>query len=151
MIAHIRMTAVLIAGAALVLSGCSTPAEEAHAPAKETHPPSAPGGSAAATADTAGEQDPSVSSAGDLDGSWDDLEIFTAPVVLDIRGTQVELRGVHRCHGSVSLPRKGKAREIRLRCDDGNTDRTVGRVWGLTDSAMTVDWEAFGADSFRRR
>ncbi|MFE2335022.1 hypothetical protein [Streptomyces coelicoflavus] len=40
---------------------------------------------------------------------------------------------------------------IRLTCYDGNTDGSVGRVYGgLSADGMTVEWEGLGADSFER-
>ncbi|MFG2308654.1 hypothetical protein ACGFS9_08180 [Streptomyces sp. NPDC048566] len=69
-------------------------------------------------------------------------------VVLHIDGPRVELIGSHRCQGKVA--KEDGLNVIRLKCDDGNTDRTVGRVYGLSAKTMTVDWEGFGADMFRR-
>lgn len=52
--------------------------------------------------------------------------------------------------GAGGLSSKNGVHAVRLKCDDGNTDHAVGKVWGLSQSSMTVDWEGFGADTFRR-
>ncbi|MEU4170196.1 hypothetical protein AB0F46_25355 [Streptomyces sp. NPDC026665] len=69
-------------------------------------------------------------------------------VILHINGPRVELSGAHHCRGKVS--KVDGLNVIRLKCDDGNTDRTLGRVYGLSAKSMTVDWEGFGADMFLR-
>ncbi|MEU4087047.1 hypothetical protein [Streptomyces aureus] len=69
-------------------------------------------------------------------------------VILRIDGPRVELLGAHPCRGKVS--KEDGLNVIRLTCADGNTDRTVGRVYGLSAKTMTVDWEGFGADMFLR-
>ncbi|MFJ9669767.1 hypothetical protein ACIRP5_03115 [Streptomyces sp. NPDC101221] len=68
--------------------------------------------------------------------------------VLRIEGAKVELTGDRHCRGNAA--REDGVHVIRLTCDDGNTDRSVGRVYGLTAHGMTVEWEGFGADSFER-
>ncbi|MFF7334361.1 hypothetical protein [Streptomyces sp. NPDC008150] len=80
-----------------------------------------------------------------LAGSWGS----SSYVVLHFTGSRVELSG----GGTHCLGRAAKedgVDTIRLTCDKKNATRTVGRVYGLTDKAMTVDWEGTGADSFFR-
>ncbi|MEU8794867.1 hypothetical protein [Streptomyces sp. NPDC048643] len=69
-------------------------------------------------------------------------------LVLHVTGLRAETMGQHHCRGRVA--KDDGVYVIRLKCDDGNTDRAVGRVYGLTASAMTVDWQGFGADSMQR-
>ncbi|KAF2777313.1 MULTISPECIES: hypothetical protein [unclassified Streptomyces] len=68
--------------------------------------------------------------------------------VLRVEGSKVELMGDRHCRGNVA--REDGLHVIRLTCDDGNTDRSVGRVYGLSADGMTVEWEGLGADSFER-
>ncbi|WP_328562893.1 hypothetical protein [Streptomyces coelicoflavus] len=68
--------------------------------------------------------------------------------VLRIEGLKVELVGDRHCQGNVAM--EDGLHVIRLTCDDGNTDRSVGRVYGLSADGMTVEWEGLGADSFER-
>ncbi|MEW2620194.1 hypothetical protein [Streptomyces sp. NPDC048106] len=83
-----------------------------------------------------------------LHGSWG--AFFSGPtVVLNFTGRQVGLRGGGvACAGSVA--REDGILTIRLKCDDPHAKRTVGKIWGLTENAMTVDWTNYGADSFTR-
>ncbi|MDT0615745.1 hypothetical protein [Streptomyces lancefieldiae] len=85
---------------------------------------------------------------GSTSGTWNPELGPGSVLVLHIRNLQVELMGDHHCFGTVA--KEDGLHVIRLKCDDGNTDRTVGRVYGLVADTMTVDWEGLGADSFRR-
>ncbi|QLJ06106.1 hypothetical protein HZZ00_00780 [Streptomyces sp. NEAU-sy36] len=82
-----------------------------------------------------------------LNGSW--AAFGHGPtLVLNVVGRRVVLSGGgQRCEGTVA--KEDGIHTIRLRCDDPRAKRTVGRVWGLTERAMTVDWEGYGADSFQ--
>ncbi len=37
-----------------------------------------------------------------------------------------------------------------MACDDGNTDRTIGRVYALSWKTMSVGWDGFGGDIFQQ-
>ncbi|TWV51437.1 hypothetical protein FRZ03_11910 [Streptomyces misionensis] len=82
-----------------------------------------------------------------LNGSWAAFSPGST-ILLDVDGRRVEMRGGgHRCEGTVA--KEDGILTMRLRCDDPRAKRTVGTVWGLTERAMTVDWEGYGADSFQ--
>ncbi|MFF3888353.1 hypothetical protein [Streptomyces sp. NPDC001914] len=145
MIKRVQSVAGMVLVAAVALSGCGgTKSEEAKPPS--THRATATASSDSQTdtssaAGTNGEADPA------LTGSWVYLD-RGGFVKLLIDGRQVELIGKHRCRGKAS--KEDGLHVIRVKCDDGNTDRTVGRVYGLTKDAMTVDWQGFGADIYQQ-
>lgn len=145
MIKQIHNVAGMALVAAVALSGCGgTKSEEAKPPSRPT---------ATATANSDSQTDRSSASGTDdevdpaLTGNWVHLD-RGGFVRLLIDGRRVELVGKHHCRGKAS--KEDGLYVIRVKCDDGNTDRTVGRVYGLTRDAMTVDWQGFGADIFQQ-
>ncbi|MGW2788172.1 hypothetical protein ACWC3X_44725 [Streptomyces populi] len=148
MITRVHKAAGMLLVAACAVSGCGGTESEG---AKHS-----PGPAPTANSDSpAGTR--STQAAGDeaeppLDGDW----VYLAPISdlgssarLLIDGQQVKLGdSQHQCHGKAS--KEDGLYVLRLKCDDGNTDRTVGRVHGLSWKSMTVDWEGFGAETFRQ-
>ncbi|MFI2764472.1 hypothetical protein ACH5A3_37435 [Streptomyces echinatus] len=136
-----------IVAAVVALSGCgAADAEEA----KSFPSPTASPSSVASTHSAEGAGDKVDAR---LTGTWgsdpgtrnlDPGSLFG----LRIKDVRVELAGAHHCQGKVA--KEDGVHVIRLKCDDGNTDRTVGRVYGLTTDSMTVEWEGLGADILRR-
>ncbi|EHN75678.1 hypothetical protein SMCF_4877 [Streptomyces coelicoflavus ZG0656] len=112
-------------------------------------PPESPSPSATSAASPSGVAATPGGSGGKADallsGTWGTR---TGLVLLRVRGRAVEMMGAHHCQGEVA--KEGGLHVIRLTCDDGNTDRSVGRVYGLSADGMTVEWEGLGADSFER-
>jgi hypothetical protein len=106
--------------------------------------------SSAAAEDVAGAPAPQTTTGeidGVLNGSWW-AAAPDATVVLHINGHRVELLGGGgRCEGAVA--EEDGIPTIRVQCTYPHAKRTVGKVWGLTEKGMTVDWEGFGADSFQ--
>ncbi|MFI0962110.1 hypothetical protein ACH4S8_12005 [Streptomyces sp. NPDC021080] len=145
MIKRVHKVAGTVLTAAVALSGCGgTKSGEAKPPSRHTPTATASSDSLAGTPGAQGandETDPPLA------GNWVHLSGGSF-VRLLIDGRQVELLGEHHCRGEAS--EEDGLYVIRLKCDDGNTDRTVGRVYGLSWDAMTVDWEKFGADSFQQ-
>ena len=131
----------LMAAGVLALSGCSDamPGEAKSSPTSVPTSSPSGGNDASATQGAGDTADPT--------GTWASVSAGL-PVVLRIKGSRVELLGGSHCQGT--LTKEDAVRVIRLKCDDGNTDRTVGKVFALTTSRMAVEWEGFGADSFRR-
>ncbi|QHC29905.1 hypothetical protein [Streptomyces sp. HF10] len=127
----------------LGLAGCgSTSAAESTAKSSPSASPSVDGPADAPEPTTT--PDPI---GGTLDGSWGAADSHSA-LVLDIRGHQAVLRGDGgRCEGTVA--EEDDVPTVRLHCDYPRAKRTVGKVWGLTEKGMTVDWQGYGADSFR--
>lgn len=121
----------------LGLAGCSS------APAAKDSSASSSSVPAEDLADTPEPQPTPEAIGGTLDGSWGAFGPDSV-VVLHISGHRVELLGGGRCDKEAGIP------TIRLTCNCAKAERTVGKVWGLSDKSMTVDWEGFGADSFRR-
>ncbi|MCX4988142.1 MULTISPECIES: hypothetical protein [unclassified Streptomyces] len=137
----------MVLAAGVALSGCGgTESEGAKSSSRPT--PTATAGSDSA-ADRPGREDTGDNADVPLPGIWISLTYGFAEdrVRLSIDdGWRAEVTGKHHCRGKVS--KEDGLYVVRLKCADGNTDRTVGRVYGLTADAMTVDWEGFGADSF---
>ncbi|MCX5281473.1 hypothetical protein [Streptomyces sp. NBC_00198] len=123
------------------LAGCSAAGAEDAKSSASTPTSTARGVVRTPSAEGTGE-----GSAATLVGRW--APSGFEPLVLHVTGLRAELMGRHHCRGRVT--RQDGVQVVRLKCDDGNTDRAVGRVYGLTASTMTIDWEGFGADSMRR-
>lgn len=142
MIKQVHQAAVVVA-AVLALSGCGG-AEPGKAKPSASPVSTQTGGAADGTPSAQGTDDKVDAT---LTGSW---ASFSAgpPVVLRIEGSRVELQGESHCRGTLSKEDGGHV--IRLKCDDGNTDRTLGKIYRSRTSTMTVDWEGFGADSMQR-
>ncbi|MGC9436668.1 hypothetical protein [Streptomyces sp. WG5] len=140
-----------IVAAVVALSGCGAADSEGvkSSPSPSLTPAASPSGVSST---------PSVEGVSDkvdatLTGTWGSVPATWNPepgslFVLHIRNLKVELVGDHHCQGKVA--KEDGVHVIRLKCDDGNTDRSVGRVYGLAADTMTVEWEGLGADSFRR-
>ncbi|MFD5718071.1 hypothetical protein [Streptomyces sp. NPDC127036] len=125
----------------VALAGCSDAgAEDAKSSA------STPTSTASGVVPTPSAEGTSDGAAATLVGNW--AASGLEPMVLQVTGLRAEMMGQHHCRGRVT--RQDGVQIVRLKCDDGNTDRAVGRVYGLTASTMTIDWEGFGADSMRR-
>ncbi|MFE4703475.1 hypothetical protein ACFRIC_41120 [Streptomyces sp. NPDC056738] len=143
-IKRVREVAGTVLVAAVAVSGCGGAESEGAKSSSEPTSTASPGSTASTPSAqvVGGEADPS------LDGHW----LYPAwdnggsAVILLVDGQQVELNGKHHCRGKAS--KEAGLYVIRLKCDDGNTDRTVGRVYGLSRKSMTVDWEGFGADAY---
>ncbi|WP_406834943.1 hypothetical protein ACICHK_00615 [Streptomyces sp. AHU1] len=144
MIKRVRKVAGMVLVAAVVVSGCGGAGPGGAGSSLEPTSTASSDGKAGTPSAQAvgGEAEPS------LDGQW----LYPAwdnggsAVILLVDGQQVELNGKHHCRGNAS--KEAGLYVIRLKCDDGNTDRTVGRVYGLSSKSMTIDWEGFGADAF---
>ncbi|MGQ4381815.1 hypothetical protein ACN6K9_006787 [Streptomyces sp. SAS_267] len=144
MIKPVRKVAGMVLVAAVAVSGCGGAEPEGAKSSSDPTSTASPGSKAGTPSAQAvgGEVEPPV------DGRW----LYPAwdnggsAVILLIDGQQVELNGKHHCRGKAS--KEAGLYVIRLKCGDGNTDRTVGRVYGLSRKSMTVDWEGFGADAF---
>ncbi|MFI2764323.1 hypothetical protein ACH5A3_36650 [Streptomyces echinatus] len=141
----------VIAAAVVALSGCgAADSEEAKASPSPSLASAASPGDVASTPSTDGASDKIDAT---LTGAWASVPATRTPepgslFVLHIRNLKAELLGDHHCQGKV-VKEEG-VDVIRLKCDDGNADRAVGRVYGLTADTMTVEWEGLGADIFRR-
>ncbi|WP_405555671.1 hypothetical protein [Streptomyces sp. NBC_01171] len=145
MIKRVHSVAGMALVTAVALSGCGgTKSEEAKPPSRHKATATASSDSRTVTPSTEGandEVDPSLA------GNWVYLDRGDFARLL-IDGRQVKLLGKHHCRGKAS--KEDGLHVISVKCDDGNTDRTVGRVYGLTQDAMTVDWEGFGAEIFHQ-
>ncbi|MFJ6069385.1 hypothetical protein ACIQFU_00845 [Streptomyces sp. NPDC093065] len=151
MIKQVCKGAVIVA-AVVALAGCGTDSEGAKSSSSPALSPtptaSARGG--VGTPSTEGAPDEVDAT---LTGTWGS-ESATTPsgpgglFVLRIKGVKVELVSDRYCQGKVA--KEDGVHVIRLKCDDGNADRSVGRVYGLSEKSMTVEWEGLGADGFRR-
>lgn len=140
MIKRIQRAAGVVA-MVVALAACSDAgASDAKSPPQPTATPTAGGAVAPSSAESTSE------AASMLVGTWaaSGPELF----VLRVTGLRVEMLGPHHCRGRVA--KEDGVQVMRLKCDDGNTDRAVGRVYGLSASTMTIDWEGLGADSMRR-
>lgn len=144
MIVRVRKLVWTALAAMIALPGCSgTRSEEA-----KSSPRPAPSSNTAGTPKTRDDGDEDAAPLTDSWGSVGARPDGEGMVILHIDGSRVELTGPHRCLGKVSD--EDGLHVIRLTCDDGDTDRTVGRVYGLSAKTMTVDWAGFGADMFLR-
>ncbi|SFY46913.1 hypothetical protein [Streptomyces sp. F-1] len=133
-----RMSTVMAVFVTLGLAGCGFPSAAEGAPASSSSTPATGEPGPRSTTDE-------IDSA--LNGSWAAFSPGST-LVLNVVGRRVELSGGgQRCEGTVA--KEDGIPTIRLRCDDPRARRTVGKVWGLTEKTMTVDWEGYGADSFR--
>ncbi|MEV5146926.1 hypothetical protein AB0L14_21525 [Streptomyces sp. NPDC052727] len=142
MIKQVYQAAVVVA-AVLVLSGCG--GAESGKAKPSASPVSTPAGGTVDGTPSAQDADDKVDAT--LTGSWASFS-SGPPVVLRIEGSRVELLGESHCRGTLSKEDGGHV--IRLKCDDGNADRTLGKIYRSTASTMTVDWQGFGADSMQR-
>ncbi|WP_339136050.1 hypothetical protein WJM95_13595 [Streptomyces sp. f51] len=145
MIKRVHKVAGMVLTAAVAICGCGgTKSEEAKPPSRPTSTATASPDSLAGTPGTQAANDEADPP---LTGNWVYLSAGSFARLL-VDGQHVELLGKHHCRGRAS--KEDGLYVIRLKCDDGNTDRTVGRVYGLSRDSMTVDWQRFGAEIFRQ-
>lgn len=132
----------------LVLTACSGggDSDDASSPSSGTSAPP----SASASADTGGGtgsgSGASSAASGKVAGSWLATTGGKA-VVLVVNGDQAALfaTGGSVCTGTASTE------TIRLKCTDGNKDRTVGTVESVGKTALKVKWESsLGTESYMK-
>ncbi|EPH39487.1 hypothetical protein ABT390_13815 [Streptomyces aurantiacus] len=133
--------AVASLAAALVLTGCSSDGDDNGDKGKDK---GAADGAAktpgSGGSDDAGSGDEGATG-GSLEGSW----VTTTggkPVALVITGKRATLVGEHVCNGTAD------AQTLKLKCADGDMDRTDGRVESVDGKTLKVAWQGFGKDEF---
>ncbi|MBT2397329.1 hypothetical protein [Streptomyces sp. ISL-100] len=125
--------------AALVLTGCSSDS------GGSTGGDKGKGGSGTgqSSAPPAGDQGASA----DVSGSW----VATTDgkiVMLVIQGSDAAVAGEHVCSGRVARDAKVT---LKLKCPDGNADRTTGLVTpGAGGDTITVKWGSGIVDSYKK-
>jgi hypothetical protein len=130
--------------AALVLTGCSGDSGSSTGGDKgkdrggsDTGQSSAPG---------AGDQGASA----DVSGSW----VATTDgkiVMLVVQGADAAVAGEHVCSGKVAKDAKETKVTLKLKCPDGNADRTTGIVTpGAGRDTITVKWGSGIVDSYKK-
>ncbi|MEV5385703.1 hypothetical protein [Streptomyces sp. NPDC052721] len=145
MIKRAHKVAGMTLTAVVVLSGCggTKPGE----PKPSSKPTSTAAANPDSLSDTTGTRDTNGRAEPPLDGNWVHLDRGSfARLLIDDR--KVELFSGHHCRGRAS--KEDGLWVLRLKCDDGNTDRTVGRVYALSSKTMTVGWDGFGGDIFQQ-
>ncbi|MEU0411376.1 hypothetical protein ABZ307_26660 [Streptomyces griseorubiginosus] len=126
----------------LVLTACSGGGDSED----ESSPSASPTPSASASGDGGGSGGTSSSASGKVAGSW----LTTADgkaVVLVVNGDRAALFGTGGsvCSGTADSD------TIRLKCTDGNNDRTVGTVESVSKTALKVKWQgSLGTESFMK-
>ncbi|MFD5702213.1 hypothetical protein [Streptomyces lasiicapitis] len=136
--------AVASLAAALVLTGCSSDGDDGGDEGKDkgaSDSASKTPGSGSGGSEDAGSGD----GGGDLEGSW----VATTggkPVALVITGKRATLVGEHVCNGTADAA--GDARSIKLKCADGDMDRTDGRIESVDAKTLKIAWQGFGKDEF---
>lgn len=137
--------AVASLAAALVLTGCSSDGDDKGDGDKDK-------GASDSAAKTPGGSDDDSGSDGagasgkDLEGSW----VATTggkPVALVITDNRATLVGEHVCNGFAAV---GGDQTIKLKCADGDMDRTKGRIDSVDGKTLKITWEGFGKDEFLR-
>ncbi|MGV9275811.1 hypothetical protein [Streptomyces griseosporeus] len=143
--------AVAVAGAVL-LSACSDGGGSDDGADGGGSPTAGPSSTATAGTggDTGGGTAAPSASGGGLEGSWLATTGGKA-VVLVVTGTDA---GVFTTGGTVCSGSAGTAsgaRTIRLKCNDGSTDRTSGTVAALGKSSLKITWKGgLGTETFTR-
>ncbi|ARX85368.1 MULTISPECIES: hypothetical protein [Streptomyces] len=141
--------AVAALAAALVLTGCSSDGDDKADGDKgkdkgaSDSASKSPGGSGS---DDGSDSDGAGASGKDLEGSW----VATTggkPVALVITKNRATLVGEHVCNGFAAV---GGDQTIKLKCADGDMDRTKGRIDSVDGETLKVTWEGFGKDEFLR-
>lgn len=133
--------AVASLAAALVLTGCSSDGDDN---GKDKDKGAADSGSktpGSGGSDDAGAGDEAGAAGGGIEGSW----VATTggkPVALVVTGKRATLVGEHVCNGTAD------ARTLKLKCADGDMDRTDGRVESVDGKTLKVAWQGFGKDEF---
>ncbi|WP_030677970.1 hypothetical protein [Streptomyces sp. NRRL B-1347] len=129
--------------AALVLTGCSSDSDDGGGKGRKDKG-AASGGSSGA-ADSGGTGD-SGTKGGSLEGSWVS-QSGGKPVGLVISGGRASLIGTGQvCDGTAGNERG--QRTIKLKCSDGGTERSEGRVESVSSTTLKVLWEGHGKDEF---
>ncbi|MFD9879923.1 hypothetical protein ACFWZT_00475 [Streptomyces alboflavus] len=137
--------AVAALAAALVLTGCSSDGDD-----KADGDKGKDKGASDSASKTPGGSDSDSDGAGasgkDLEGSW----VATTggkPVALVITKNRATLVGEHVCNGFAAV---GGDQTIKLKCADGDMDRTKGRIDSVDGKTLKITWEGFGKDEFLR-
>ncbi|MBB5938085.1 hypothetical protein [Streptomyces zagrosensis] len=128
--------AATIAGAsvlaALLVTGCSSDSSGDKDSDKAKQPP------------TGAEQQPSDAPAGGdgakVAGTYVTTGTGGQRMALAVQGKAAVLAGPHACTGTY------QQNMLMLKCPDGNTDRTMGKVTTNADGSLTVDWDALSED-----
>ncbi|MDQ1028310.1 hypothetical protein QF035_005892 [Streptomyces umbrinus] len=114
--------------------------------------PSSTGSAPTGSADTGGGTGGSGGStgkAGPLEGSWLATKGGKA-VALVVTGEEA---GLFSTGGSVCSGTAGETsgmRMIKLKCSDGNKDRTEGMVDSVGSTTLKVTWEGFGEETYTK-
>ncbi|GAA1507243.1 hypothetical protein GCM10009730_08810 [Streptomyces albidochromogenes] len=143
---YVRTTVAAAAVAAtLVLTGCSgdNGADAGGDKGKDTGANGTSGGGGQNSTPPGGDQGTSA----DVAGSW----VATTDgkiIALIIQGSDAAVAGEHVCTGTVA---EGGKVTLRLKCADGNADRTTGVVTpGAGGDSITVKWGSGIKDTFRK-
>ena len=141
-IRNVRIVAgVAAVAAALAVTGCSSDSGDGGGKKDRGSSSSTDGGSTGGSAGSAG-------SAQDAEGIWSATS-GGQPVVLVVGGKQASLStgDGHLCSGTVS---DGGTPTFVLKCADGNTDRTTGKVESNDGTTMQVSWDGGKTDMFKK-
>ncbi|WP_223206083.1 hypothetical protein [Streptomyces xanthii] len=129
--------------AALAVTGCSS---DSGGGKKDRGSDS--GSSSSADGGSTGGSSGSAGSVKDTEGIWSATS-GGQPVVLVVGGKQASLStgDGHLCSGTVS---DGAAPTFVLKCADGSTDRTTGKVESNDGKSMQVSWDGGKTDAFTK-
>ncbi|MFD5099700.1 hypothetical protein [Streptomyces albidochromogenes] len=143
---YVRTTVAAAAvAAALVLTGCSggNGADAGGDKGRDTGANGTSGGGGQSSTSPGADQGTSA----DVAGSW----VATTDgkiIALIIQGSDAAVAGEHVCTGTVA---EGGKVTLRLKCADGNADRTTGVVTpGAGGDSITVKWGSGIKDTFRK-
>ncbi|GGX28306.1 hypothetical protein [Streptomyces chryseus] len=144
---YVRTTVAAAAvAAALVLTGCSgdNGADAGGDKGKDTGANGTSGGSAGQSSTPPGADQ---GTSADVAGSW--LATTDGKIIaLIIQGSDAAVAGEHVCSGTVA---EGDKVTLRLKCADGDADRTTGVVTpGAGGDSITVKWGSGIKDTFRK-
>ncbi|MET7932464.1 hypothetical protein [Streptomyces sp. NPDC005322] len=127
-----------VAAAALLLTACGSDSDDSK---KDT------------SKDSPSASQPSAPAEGDADGKLTGAYVAKTggeAIILSISGAKAGLvAGKHTCTGEYT---DSGQKMLMLKCADGNTDRTMGKVTPSADGkTLTVDWDALSEnDTFTR-
>ncbi|QDQ12881.1 hypothetical protein [Streptomyces spectabilis] len=125
--------------AALVLTGCSSDGDDGGDKGRKDKGAASGGPSGAADSGAKG---------GSLEGSWVS-QSGGRPVGLVITGGRASLIGTGQVCNGTAGNEQGR-RTIKLKCSDGGTERSEGRVESVSGTTLKVLWEGHGKDEFVR-
>ncbi|MFE9395161.1 hypothetical protein [Streptomyces flavidovirens] len=132
--------------AALVLTGCSS--DSGGTGGDKGRAKGNSGSAGQSSAPPGGDQGASA----DVSGSW--LATTDGKIVaLIIQGSDAAVAGEHVCTGTVAGEgvAEGNKVTLKLKCPDGNADRTTGVVTpGAGGDSLTVKWGSGIEDSFKK-